>query len=327
MRRIGFSLVELLVAIAIIGALVALLLPAIQAGRESARLAQCKNNLRQLAVGLNLHHDQVGHFPYGGWGYQWRGIANRGFGRRQPGGWVYNILPFIEMQALHDLLTEGSSTDVPACLATPIVITTCPSRRPCQAWPVSSEFAYMSNLRPSGTVQVAARGDYAINSGATSAFSFEGPPDLTAGDSRTFKWPSDVGALLDSEVAFSGISHLRRGMRAQGIEDGLSATYLAGEKFVELSHYEDGEFLGDNEAVLSGFSNDNHRYARLKLEPLPDSARNLDTSAQLRFGSAHVAGVVFATCDGAVALTSFDVDDEIYFRAGHVADGGKPTTF
>src|SRR3977135_3561541 len=78
-RSGGFTLVELLVVIAIIGILVALLLPAIQAAREGARRAQCKSNLKQLALGCLNHHDTQKHFPTGGWGYQWVGDPDRGF--------------------------------------------------------------------------------------------------------------------------------------------------------------------------------------------------------------------------------------------------------
>lgn len=59
----AFTLIELLVVIAIIGALVALLLPAIQAARETARRTQCASNLRQIGIGLQSFHDAKGYFP------------------------------------------------------------------------------------------------------------------------------------------------------------------------------------------------------------------------------------------------------------------------
>ncbi|MCC6493193.1 MAG: DUF1559 domain-containing protein [Pirellulales bacterium] len=83
----GFTLVELLVVIAIIGVLVALLLPAVQAARESARRNQCTNNLRQLGLAMQNYHDSQGHLPAGNISCCW-------------GTWQMSILPYIEQQQL-----------------------------------------------------------------------------------------------------------------------------------------------------------------------------------------------------------------------------------
>ena len=67
-RQHGFTLVELLVVIAIIGILVSLLLPAIQAARESARKITCQNHLKQQGLALQNYHGVHGQFPLGLYG-------------------------------------------------------------------------------------------------------------------------------------------------------------------------------------------------------------------------------------------------------------------
>jgi prepilin-type N-terminal cleavage/methylation domain-containing protein len=92
-RRPAFTLVELLVVIAIIGVLVALLLPAVQAARESARRMQSQNNLRQIGIAMHNHHDVWKVFPAS------HSLTKDG----KPGlSWRVHILPFVEQNALYD---------------------------------------------------------------------------------------------------------------------------------------------------------------------------------------------------------------------------------
>ena len=103
----GFTLVELLVTISIMALLLALLLPAVQSAREAARQVECKNNLKQLVIASHSHHDVHGFFPTGGRGWFWTGDADRGFGKDQPGGWIYNTLPYFEQYSVYESASDG----------------------------------------------------------------------------------------------------------------------------------------------------------------------------------------------------------------------------
>jgi len=135
----GFTLVELLVVITIIGILISLLLPAVQAAREAARRAQCNNNLKQVALASMNCESALKHFPAGGWAAYWVGNPDRGCGQAQMGGPLYNILPYMEQSAVYSLQANKTGTNLEAAaltmISTPIQAFYCPSRRQAKAYP------------------------------------------------------------------------------------------------------------------------------------------------------------------------------------------------
>ena len=193
----GFTLVELLVVITIIGILIALLLPAVQSAREAARQAQCRNNLKQLSLAM-LGFEQLNHhFPSGGWGWNWVGDPDRGTGVDQPGGWIYSVLPHLEQLSLYHLGSDGDKDHWTATqlagsavrMQTPLGMLTCPMRRCAVCYPADGWGGSYSAYGANAVTQMP-HNDYAACAGdqGTMAQDSAGPYGSLPPPSAT--WPA-----------------------------------------------------------------------------------------------------------------------------------------
>ncbi len=136
----GFTLVELLVVISILGVLVALLLPAVQAAREAARRSQCINNLKQIGLAFQNHHAAQQSFPSGGWDWYHPPTYKNDrpvTGPEQRAGWGFQILPYLEAQTIWNAGPEQA-------IGTPVSLLFCPSRRSPQT--VDHQDSYRPSL-------------------------------------------------------------------------------------------------------------------------------------------------------------------------------------
>ena len=337
----AFTLVELLVVIAIIGLLIAILLPAIQASRETARKTQCKNNLKQIGTGFLHHENAQRFFPSSGWGLLWVGDPDGGFGATQPGGWAYSILPYMEYEALydagnrlkdlmpfHDLDESNDPTfadDYFLRLVTTVVpLFNCPSKRPADLYPMNAIQGKLANNVPSCSNANGcrvARGDYLANSGNIYAGDLYGPP-LSFGDPL---YPAP-----HYNRAQNGISFVGSEIRVSKVTDGTSKTLMVGEKFQNPDNYYTGADPTDNQCVYSGHDSDTNGYTGSNEAGLTDTVAyrpRQDESGKrydYHFGSAHLEGLNVAFCDGSVHFIDYEVSGRVWYVLGGRDDEEKP---
>jgi prepilin-type N-terminal cleavage/methylation domain-containing protein len=305
-RRSAFSLIELLVVVFIIAILISLVLAAIQPAREAANRVICANNLHQMGVAAYVHADQVGYFPTGGWGWSWCGDPDCGTDNNQPGGWIYNLLPYVEQQGLHDMGAGQPSPQkdqaIAQRIATPVSTFNCPSRRKGGPWPNGWGESYPSI---NASITMEARTDYAINVG-------DGGADEIFGGPGTYAQGIDPGYAWPDTSSMTGICFQRSMIRPQDVLAGVSNVIFASEKYLNPDSYYNGEDGSDNENMYCGMDNDLYRVT--SSQPQQDQAGYGNTFS---FGSAHRIGFNVLKCDGSVTFVPYTISMAVFKPMGN----------
>ncbi|MCS7305512.1 MAG: DUF1559 domain-containing protein [Thermoguttaceae bacterium] len=276
----AFTLVELLVVITIIGILIALLLPAVQAAREAARRMQCTNHLKQIALAFHNYHAAYSVLPDAGKDKPGTTDCNGCCDSPNRGDWnfFYQIFPFIEQENLYN------DSDSNRICRTPMSIYYCPSRRRAARYPSDS-----------GT----ARADYAGSAGESYSKA-NGPlvtrvchppvgfAEIRDGTSNTIL----LGEKYQKPISFGwsgGDNECYVNCGAFGSSGDTDATRVA--TYPPLSDAVHPSECGTNETDPS------------------------NTSAACwvsRFGSSHPGGFNVALADGSVRPLSFSIDLQIF---------------
>ena len=315
-KKTGFTLIELLVVIAIIAILIALLLPAVQQAREAARRSQCKNNLKQLGLGLHNYHDTFTTFPYGG---SVAGTVNWGAGAGKFAS-IYNwrgfILPYIDQAPLYNQMATGMA---------PLDVTITGSGSTAWATAAQGLSAVKASLPvmqcPSDpgtgkpTVPVVWTNMPQYVGTAASYYGVSGPSSNGSAYTATTKCYLTTGCTVYGATndhhgaggtSDPGMFVLRASkISMRDFTDGTSNTLAVGEQLAatdsgspnQHSHWMDGFSLGTTTRGINDVNTSANYYLK-------------------NFGSKHTGGAQFLLADGSVRFISENIDIILFNRLG-----------
>lgn len=308
-ERRGFNLLELLIVIAIIGLLLALLLPAIQRVREAANRARCGNNMSQIVLACHMLHHDYGILPTGGAGFERTLVQGQPAAPPdQDWGWAYQILPYLEQTDLYHTPGTGFSSSVNTInpiSTTPVPLYFCPSRR-------------QPGLKSDGRAGI----DYFGNGGTNGPFT---PP----GQVHSYDSPSLGDWSATGTIIRSGPSYVRRAISLDsGIPDGTSNTLLIGEKSFHSGEVNSSPCCYDNESYIGGWHHRNwpDTVGTAALPPAMDSRESPPAAPYpnnngilYRFGAAHPSSMNAILADRSLRRVRYTVSSA-HFQSLAVRD-------
>jgi len=326
-RRSGFTLTELLVSIAVVAILMALLLPAVQAARERARVSQCKNNLRQFGLALHNYHDAYAVLPPGCVGNP-NDPANL-----QGWGWGVMIFPFLEQKPLFQTLdpVRNSLPDVlvnaelqPKLLIS-VPLFRCPSDI---GYPLQSDQRTFSGfvLRPTATTATI---EMSASHKHIAYACFIPPPSPTPSPAPSLPppgtwgvqtatsnyvgsfgnlWKTDPNLWTTADYVGNGAFGSNSSVRTKDVRDGTSCTFAIGERgwrsFASVWAGTDAWNRCEREGIPMILGTAHYR---LNADPHPYNL-SCDPGGAAGFGSEHSGGANFLMLDGSVRTIANDIN-------------------
>lgn len=298
-NRSGFTLTELLVVMAIIGILIALLLPAVQAARESARAMSCKNNLKQLSLAMHNYHGTYAVFSFG-----W---SDRGQ------GWSAAILPQIEQQAIFDTLewAEGNNWEDVGT----------PNQRACETVISVFRCPSMAVTEHKAATGIAQRVPASYRGVASSTATSDDESTCINGRSMED---------LDLEGIFFGCSKVTFGF----LTDGSTNTFMFGESYFDEVFLQDNNemdfwYIGSPQIDpwnCAGTNIATEFSEFVGSTGVPYNARKIATTSgyikELSFASKHPGGSHFAMADGSIRFVNYSIHYPTYQALGS-RNGGE----
>jgi prepilin-type N-terminal cleavage/methylation domain-containing protein len=298
----AFTLIEVLIVIAIIGLMISLLLPAVQSSRSAAHRTTCQNNLKQIGTAAQLFLNAKRHFPTAGGNPQLFNTMLSGDGFERA-GWCFQLLPFLEQQELYDLgHANDSNKDIPALgrriTEVQVPVYNCPDRGLRVSKPIGEEAVVFALSDYAGVMMD--WGDDGTN---------ETPPTK---ESFVRTWRGIIAkAGHFKEWGPDGSVYYRyTKVTPAMVTDGLSNTILVMEKSSRPE-----EYITDQYWDVPGWAH-NASWSTMRLirkPPLADAEPRAEGTHEHGFGSAHVGGVNTAFGDGSVRVLSYDLRSHFNF--------------